>query len=287
MKLTTTFFVLGLFCTVINAQHTDTLTNEQIIKLSKAGFSNEVLKSKIQMSPAKFDASLDGMLALKKAGVSEEVINLIVTNPNGVANNSNNPKNQIADSKEVNSETGIQDLPSGIYYKNPKGEYVEIEPSILTGTKTNQAAQILISALINSRTKASLSGKQSSSVIYETSPKFYFIFDTTYTSNLNSENNVWFGSTRSPKEFLLIKLEEDRNSRDITVSKGNIANSNSGINEKSIVQFQSKKISKGIYEVTPESPFSKGEYCFMFAQGIKQGETSKVFDISIRPMKAF
>ena len=273
--------LLTLLCLNAISQQSDTLTNEKVIKLFKAGFSKDVLKPKIQSSPSKFDVTIDGMLELKKEGIPEDIINLMIANPNGAAISSkDNPQ-------QSSSEKQALDLSSGIYYKNPSGEFTEIEPSVLTNTKSNNAAQFFISGLINAKTKATLSDRQSSSMIYESIPAFYFVFDTTYKSNLNSENNTWFGGTRSPKEFLLVKLEVNKNSRELTVGKGNIVSSDFGIDEKLIVHFNAKKLSKGIYEVTPEFSLPDGEYCFMFAQGIKQGESSKVFDFSIRHAKGF
>jgi|SRR6185369_1917317 len=286
MKLSIIFLLLMSTSIVSNAQHPDTLTNEKIIKLYKAGFSKDILKSKIQTSPASYDVSIDGMLDMKKAGVPDEIINLLIANPNSVTDNSS-----AATSSTSFPPNGVDaklfNLPSGIYFKNTSGEFVEIEPSVLTSSKSGRAAQYFISPLINAKTKATLSGKQSSSVIFETIPKFYFVFDTTFRSNLNSENSVWFGSARSPKEFLLVKLDVNKNSREITVGKENLTNSTSGIDDKLIVHFQSTKLSKGIYEITPEFLSPRSEYCFMFSEGIKHGESSKVFDFSVRQPKGF
>jgi hypothetical protein len=284
MKPVITILTIALLLSYITkAQPVDTLTNEKVIELYKAGFSKDILKSKIQNSVTKFDVSIDGLVALKKTGIPEDIINLMISAPNSVTKETTTVTNLEAS----NADTKLSSLESGIYYKNSSGEYAEVEPSVLTNTKTNHAAQLFISGLINAKTKATLSDKQSSSLIYETNPNFYFVFDTTIKNNLNSENNVWFGGTRSPKEFLLVRLEVDKNSREITIGKGNIVNSDFGIDEKSIIRFTSKKLSKGIYEIKAENPLETGEYCFMFAQGIKNGQSSKVFDFSIREAKGF
>lgn len=285
MKPPIIFIIFVLACLRLSAQQTDTLTNSKVIELYKAGFGKDILKSKIQTSVTKFDVSIDGLLELKKAGVPDEVINLMIS-ANGqktnAADNSNN--NSIA----ANTGGKTLNLESGIYYQNSKGDYNEIEPSILTNSKTNRAAQIFISGLINAKTKATLSGKESSFLIYETLPKFYFVFDTTVKSSLNTESNVFFGgTTTSPKEFLLVKLNISKNSREITVGKENIANSDFGIDETSLIRFTSKKISKGVYEVSTDTPFAPGEYCFLFALGIKQGQSTKAFDFGVRPAKGF
>jgi hypothetical protein len=215
------------------------------------------------------------MLKLKNAGVSFDVINLMLLKPAGTMEN----KMQFVESGD--EKKGIN-LASGIYYYSPFSEYLEIEPSVLTSGKSNGAAQLFISRLINSKQKATLSGNHSSFEISEYSPKFVFVFDTTQKVNLNNDNNQWFTSARSPKEFLLVKMNKSGNSREIVVGKANIVSSSSGIDDKFIVPFSVKKLHKGFYEIQPEKSLSKGEYCIMFSQGIKKGESSKVFDFTIK-----
>jgi hypothetical protein len=281
-------FVFVIFLTSISiacfSQHIDTLTNDKVIKLYKAGFSNDVLTSKIQNSFADFDVSIDGMMNLKKAGIPDDIISLMVSKPskmnNSVSNNRNVSATSARDSKEIS-------LASGIYYKNIKAEYLEIEPSILTSTKTNRAAQVFVSGLINAKVKATISGKQSTLIVNENLPKFIFAFDTTNRNSLNTDNNQWFFNARSPKEFILVKLAVVKNSREIIVGKANAVGSNFGIDDKSVIPFAIKKLANGVYEIAPESELKEGEYCFMFAQGLKQGAPSKVFDFGIRKLKGF
>lgn len=52
----------------------ETLTNEQIVRMSQAGLSKEVIMSKISASISDFDLSTDALVNLKKAGVEDEVI---------------------------------------------------------------------------------------------------------------------------------------------------------------------------------------------------------------------
>jgi hypothetical protein len=50
------------------------LTNEGIITLAKAGFDELFIVQRIHTSRTRFDTSVDGLVALKQAGVSEELI---------------------------------------------------------------------------------------------------------------------------------------------------------------------------------------------------------------------
>lgn len=276
------FIPLLLISSILKAQTSDTLTNEKILKLYKAGFGKDILKSKIQNSPTSFDVSIEGMLSLKKTGLPDEIINDMITKSSS----------DIAATVSASKTASIQNtegvnLASGIYYIQEPGKYLEIEPSILTSSKTNGAAQLFVSGLINAKVKASLSGSQSSFSVSETSPKFLFVFDTTSKGSLNDDNNQWMNTARSPKEFLLVELEQEKKSRDITIGKSNIVKADFGINDKLVVAFSVTKLSNGVYEVAPEKPLVATEYCFMFAQGIRQGQSNKVFDFSVQTKKGF
>lgn len=52
----------------------DVLTNADVIKMSKAGLGDEVIINTIESHIAAFDLSPDGIVALKKAGVSDPVV---------------------------------------------------------------------------------------------------------------------------------------------------------------------------------------------------------------------
>jgi hypothetical protein len=58
------------------------LTNEGVIALAKAGFDELFIVERIRTSRVKFDVSIEGLVALKQAGLSEEVIRLIAQRDN-------------------------------------------------------------------------------------------------------------------------------------------------------------------------------------------------------------
>ena len=58
------------------------MTNKDVIDMVKANLSDAIILSKVRSSPCKFDSSTQGLIALSKAGVSEQVI-LAVTDASG------------------------------------------------------------------------------------------------------------------------------------------------------------------------------------------------------------
>lgn len=60
------------FCPLLVAQQS--LNNDSVIRLVKAGLSEDLIVSTINASPGTYDTSADGLIALKTGGVSDKVI---------------------------------------------------------------------------------------------------------------------------------------------------------------------------------------------------------------------
>src|SRR5579863_2070567 len=75
-KVALALVVLCLSATLIAQQ---TMSNDSVIKLVKAGLSDDLIISTINASPGAYDASANGLIALKSAGVSDRVVGAIVT----------------------------------------------------------------------------------------------------------------------------------------------------------------------------------------------------------------
>jgi hypothetical protein len=118
------FLTLSLFFSV-NAQSTDVLTNATVIEMSKIGLAKEIILKKINGSKNSFDVSADALIELKKAGVADEVIGLIL---------------EKAESKTVESN----ETPQGFSESLPSLEIKQFTPSVVTAKE----------ALVNAKTVA-------------------------------------------------------------------------------------------------------------------------------------
>ena len=64
-----------VLCLALNAfAQTETLTNSQIIEMSKIGLGREIIVKKINDSQNNFDVSTNALIELKKANVADEII---------------------------------------------------------------------------------------------------------------------------------------------------------------------------------------------------------------------
>lgn len=277
MKYMFTILILILTLSAYT-QTSEVVTNQTIIQLQKAGLGKEVIKSKIQSSTCDFDLSTEGLIALKKASIPDDVISTMLAKTSIAA-----PQNTGAD----NTESINTNIPTstGIYFLDSVShKYIELEPSLLTNQKAGGFGESLkrsMSSLFNAKQRASLSGKEANTKLLTNNPIFLFVFDTTISGFSNS-SSVW-SNVQSPNEFFLVRLTVSKNSREIVVGKENNIKSDMGISDEVKIAMTSKKIRRGIYEVTTTEPLQRGEYCFMFAaSSMYGGQSHKVYDFSIK-----
>lgn len=73
-------FIAALICcgSLNAAAQGEVLTNLKIIEMARVGLGSEIILKKIKNSPGAYDVSVNGLSELKKAGVSDEIITVIM-----------------------------------------------------------------------------------------------------------------------------------------------------------------------------------------------------------------
>jgi hypothetical protein len=69
------FITVGFLVLLLGQQ---TLNNDSVVNLMKAGFSEDVIIAAINRSQGAYDTSVDGLIALKNAGITNKEISAIV-----------------------------------------------------------------------------------------------------------------------------------------------------------------------------------------------------------------
>jgi len=255
----------------------DTLTNAKVIRLSKLGLQASVVITKIQNSYNLFDVSTDGLINLSDNGVSSDVINEMVRVEATSAMTAANKK----DMKDPLTKRA-----TGIYFYNPKDSIEplrQVDPTVISTNKSGglgiALAQAYTMGLAREKVKSSLSGGNSHLQIEETTPVFYFYFER----NEHRTGDSWFFATAtSPNEFVLAKLNENKNNRSLEVGDMNAYGGTSGVPNDAKISFDYVKVSEGIYKVTFKQALKTGEYCFLYANATPTSYSNdKVFDFGI------
>lgn len=105
MKALKILLLIFIFTVSAFAQ-AETLTNAQIVEMSKVGLAREVILKKIEKSQGNFDSSATALIELKKSGVDDEVIAAIVEKAATSESYSTNEKNY-SETQQVKETTSV------------------------------------------------------------------------------------------------------------------------------------------------------------------------------------
>src|SRR6266851_3067109 len=76
-----TTLVIGLFCAALCAQ--ESLTNETVLKLVKAGIGEDTIVGMVNQQPGKYSLTADDIVALKTGGVSDKILAAMIVRTAG------------------------------------------------------------------------------------------------------------------------------------------------------------------------------------------------------------
>jgi hypothetical protein len=102
-----------VFCHTLPAQQpvggaTEQLNNNSVIKLIKAGLSDDLVVSTIKSVPGAYDISAEGLIALKTAGASDKIISAIVLKTSSAPLAANPPAPPVAEAATTPADQPAQ-----------------------------------------------------------------------------------------------------------------------------------------------------------------------------------
>lgn len=254
------FFVSLLASQAIFAQQS--MNNEAVIKMVKAGLADPIVISTIQSAAGQYDISSDGLIALKNAGVDDAVIAAVVSKKAGPGMTyTSAPANP--DDPNATHEAGIY-----IYDAARAADHkmIELDPSVYSQAKTGGAlATAYTYGIVKAKAKAIIRSAHSNARVTDPNVSFYFFFEQTSAGLSHASSSG--GTTTTPNEFTLLRFDIKGDTRETVIGKYNAYGSQSGNDDKAIVSFSFEKIRPGVYKVTPKAPLSPGEYGFVSASG--------------------
>lgn len=244
-----------LMLTLTRAQEasSDILTNSKIVEMVRLGLGEAIIFASIESSPNDFDMSTNMLIALKKDGVTDAIITAMM-------------KAGKDDSRKVvDMNDPLSPHRPGIYYRDDAGQLVELLSTVTSQNKSKGGFGTAISyGIAKTKTVTRITGPHARQR-FDAAPKFYFYFNSqTVAFDQNASNAYGFLSATNPNEFVLARLQPDKDVRELEIGSVNYYTQETGIDEKHTVPFELKQVAPGIFEVTT-GPLTLGEYCFMFA----------------------
>ncbi|MGA3082195.1 MAG: hypothetical protein ABSD44_12620 [Terracidiphilus sp.] len=280
-------FVFLAICPLLVAQQT--MNNDSVIKLVKAGLSDDLIVSTINGSTGTYNTSADGIIALKTAGASDKVVTAIVAKASASAL----PPAPVAAAAASTAAAGTDpDDPTaaheaGIYIYNdsaPTGSKMTLlEPNVYTQGKTGGVfASAMTYGIAKVKMKAVLRGAHANARVSDPQPVFYFYFEKT-GAGLSNASGI-FASTTTPNEYTLLKFDVKGETRETVIGSMNAFGGSGGTDDKAVTNFTYTRLRPGVYKVILNAALQPGEYGFISSGGSvavgPMGSTtnSRVFD---------
>lgn len=236
------------------------IDNDTIIKMSKAGLDDAVIIQTIQTQPGHYDTAPDTLIALKNAGVSQQVIAAMQARSAGLVFHA---KDKI---DPAPLSAGVDEI--GVYYQDKRsGEWLPLK----TERVQFKSGGWLKSAATHNIVKQDMNGLVDA-------PKSPLVLPTGVNILIYTPTGT------QPEEYDFLRFREHSNNREFRVKTGGVFHSETG-SERDEIEFHPHKIAPQMYIFTVPVDIEKGEYGVLppgssNVPGISNA--GKIFTFSIR-----
>lgn len=230
----------------------EVLTNDSVVQMVKAGLPEAVVIAKIKSTATKFDLKTDSLVNLKKAGVSDKVLEAMVAAGSGSPTTgamTTAPAPAVAAGALKNQD---------VIYQLVGDRYVE-----MFATSANLETNM---AFFQSKSEVVLEGRKAQYRTTEKRP----VFLSTYSS------------TDAP--LVRLKPGDAHNDRNLKIGSGAFmpfgGTQKMGVRNEDKIAISIERDPRGFYRVTPAAPLPPGEYGFILATGFGAG-SGKIYDFGV------
>lgn len=224
-----------------------TMDNAAILKLQKAGLSEDLIVSTVNGQPGTYSLTTDDLIALKKAGVTDKVIAAMLAKNSAPA--ATTPAAPVASDKPPVDEVGV-------YYMTKEGKWTPIMPEIVNfktgGVLKSMATVGVVKGDVNGHLK------DSGSKLDVHTPLKLLIFTPEGTA---------------PTEYQLLRLRVNGNSREFRSVTGGVYHVSSGATRDQ-VEFTYTKIAPRCYEVDLTASIGTGQYGVLPPNGLSSANAA-------------
>jgi hypothetical protein len=236
------------------------LTNETILKMTRAGLDDTVILQTIQTQPGSFDTSPDDLISLKAAGVSQQVIAAMQARSAGLS-----VRPGAVPVNPAPLAAGVDEI--GVYYQDKDGQWIPLKTERVQFKSSGWLKNAATDGLVKQDMNGHLDGQKSSLIL------------PTGTHLL-----IYAPVGTQAEEYDFLRLEEHSKSRDFRVKTGGLFHSETG-SQRDEIEFHPVKVAKDMYTFTLPADIEKGEYGVLppgssNVPGISNA--GKIFTFSIR-----
>ncbi|HXW90742.1 MAG TPA: hypothetical protein VEK33_09360 [Terriglobales bacterium] len=273
MKVQSHILVVSLILSAGAVLGQQTLNDDAVVKMAKAGLSDDVIVATIKSSPGTYSLSPNDLINLKQQGLSDKVLAAMIEKNSGAAGS---PSGSAA---AANPDDPATPHDAGVYALIG-GHLSQLDAGSFSQQKTSGVAKSMFTGgLAKMHMVVQMSGAHSPVQLSDPNAAFYVYIPPNTGFNLFQPTSV--------NDFTLILLDVKGDHRQLSVMASGAHGSQMGPDEQHAVKFTSTKIGEGIYKITPRSALTPGEYCFASTVNgqptIMSGGRVWDFDISNAP----
>jgi hypothetical protein len=250
-----------IFCLAAAAQQA--MNNDSIVKMVKAGLSDDLIVSTINASAGTYNTSADGIIALKTAGVSDKVVAAVVARASAPAVPvAAPPPTPVAAAFTL--PPGIDDV--GVYYKDKTGAWAPLLPEIVNFKTGGVLKSIATDGIVKGDLNGHIQGERA-----KNSATFPLVLA------------VYVPEGTAITEYQLLRLRTNHSSREFRSVTGGVMHVSGGAT-RDAVEFDSTKIAPRVYQITLQQSLGRGEYGLLppGAYGSSNlGSSGKIYSVSI------
>jgi hypothetical protein len=242
---------LVLFSLSLVAFGQEALTNESIVKMTKAGLGEDLIVSMVQNQPGHYDLTPDSLVSMKSDGVSEKILAAMAAKNAAPA----------APAGAVKTADPYDDLDTGVYCK-VKGEWTEIKSEAVNWKTGGVAKSVFSNGIVKGDVNGHLNGKESL---------------TKLTTPLEIMIKAPEGSEATDYQF--VHLHVNSNNREFRTKTGGVFHATGG-STRDAIEFDQSKVAKHVYTVTFKGNLAAGEYAFLapgLTNSTASGSTGKAY----------
>jgi hypothetical protein len=225
------------------------MNNAAVIKLLKAGLSDDLIVTTIDASPGKYDTSADGLTALRNAGADSKVISAVLMKsapgppPPPAAPISLHDAPSKAAEPAWKLPAGVVGV--GVYFQARDESWKAVLPESVTKKVGGVVKSVATEGKVKGDVNAIVMGSSSTQTL--TLPANFILYTT---------------ERSSAGEYLLLRFHVHMKNREFRLEKGGEFHRSSS-EARDTVDFSSRQLGPRVFEITLGRELGAGEYGFL------------------------
>ncbi len=250
--------LLVAVCSVLAAQQA--MNNDAVIKMIKAGLSDDIIVGSISSQPGQYDTSADALIALKSAGASDKVVGAMISKASGV---SAAPAAAAAPAGN-GLPPGIDEI--GAYMQDKSGNWVALMPEVVNFKTGGVMKSVFTNGIVKGDINGHVEGAKAKT-----------------TATLPVVFAVYTPDGTAITEYQLLRLRVNSDNREFRSTTGGVFHSSGGAKRDS-VDFQATKLAPRLYQITIDPSMGKGEYGLLPPGAVSSSNMAsagKIYTVSV------